>query len=188
MLWRIILAPLLPGLVAPAQQPSARPNQADAKSAPALALASSAFKPNATIPSLYTADGKDISPPLMWANLPDGTQSLVLVCDDPDALRGAWVHWVVYNISPKLAGLRAGVVRKEEIADQLKQGLNSWEKLGYNGPAPPPGQPHRYAFKLHALDVVLDLPGGAGCDRVMRAASGHILAKTSLTGTYGRAP
>lgn len=155
-------------------------------SAMALELRSSAFETQATIPTKYTCDGSDISPPLSWNDPPEGTESFALICDDPDAPGGTWVHWVLYDLPPSARGLPENVPGDKALADGTMQGKNSWGKVGYGGPCPPRGPAHRYFFKLHALDVKLHLPPGKTKRDVEKAVEGHILAGAELVGLYKR--
>jgi Raf kinase inhibitor-like YbhB/YbcL family protein len=155
-------------------------------------LRSPAFTQGTRIPTRHTGDGADLSPALTWTTPPAGTVSLALICDDPDApTPGAWVHWVIYDLAPTLRGLPEGVPQQIQVAGALtaRQGPNTWPdgRVGYNGPMPPPGHGvHHYHFQLYALDRRLDLPPGADKAALKRAMSGHILARTTLTGTYER--
>lgn len=137
------------------------------------------------IPSKYTCDGQDISPPLDWKDFPDGTKSFALICDDPDASAGIWVHWVIYNIPGNSTKLDENVKREREFKDSMRQGNNDWPKIGYGGPCPPSGT-HRYYFKLYALDAVLDIKPGATKAQLLKAMTGHVLAETQLMGKYKR--
>jgi Raf kinase inhibitor-like YbhB/YbcL family protein len=148
-------------------------------------LESSAFADRQLIPSLYTCDGADQSPPLSWGDLPSGTVSLALICDDPDAPGKTWVHWVMYNLPPELGQLPAAVPPQAELVNGGVQGKNDFGYLGYGGPCPPAGV-HRYFFKLYALDRRLDLKPGAPKVEVERAMTGHILAQAELVGRYQR--
>lgn len=150
-----------------------------------LTLTSAAFREGEAIPSQYTCDGEDLSPPLAWTPAPDGTKSLALISDDPDAPMGTWVHWVVYNIPPVLQQLPEAFPADPERADGTRQGATDFGRIGYGGPCPPSGT-HRYFFKLYALDTVLTLPPGATKRALERAMQGHILAETQLMGTYRR--
>ena len=153
----------------------------------AVALTSAAFTPNGSIPKQYTCEGRDISVPLAWKDLPAGTRSLALIVDDPDAPDPAapqqtWVHWVIYNIPPQSGGLKEGM-KTTELPKGARDGLNDWQRAGYGGPCPPVGR-HRYFHKLYALDVVLpDLkrPTKAQLEKAMQ---GHIIGKFELIGTY----
>ena len=149
-------------------------------------LSSTAFQEGETIPKQYTGDGKDVSPPLTWADPPDGTKSFVLICDDPDAPRGTWTHWVLYNLPAAAKELPEGLKKEEQLPDGTQQGLNDFRKIGYNGPCPPPGKPHRYFFKLYALNAKLTLKPGATKADVESASKGHILGQAELMGKYGR--
>lgn len=149
----------------------------------AFELTSSAFRNGEAIPSKYTCDGQDISPPLMWQGAPEKTRSFALICDDPDAPVGTWVHWVAYNLPASAKSLPEGVTAANPQTGQ--QGQNSWGQAGYGGPCPPGGT-HRYFFKLYALDVQLTLKAAAGKHQVLKAAEGHILAQAELMGKYSR--
>jgi Raf kinase inhibitor-like YbhB/YbcL family protein len=151
-----------------------------------IELTSTAFQQGATIPKQYTGDGANQSPPLRWSEPPSGTKSLALICDDPDALRGTWVHWVHFNLPAQTRELDEGVPTTETVANGAKQGKNDFGDIGYGGPAPPKGKPHRYFFKLYALDVVVDLPAGANKAQLVDGMKGHILAEGDLMGNYGR--
>jgi Raf kinase inhibitor-like YbhB/YbcL family protein len=145
-----------------------------------LKISSTAFFEGGMIPGRYTCDGEDLSPPFVWSGVPAGAQSLVMIADDPDAPVGTWVHWVIYDLPLELNGL------PEAISGIGKQGKNDFRKLGYGGPCPPPGKPHRYFFKLYALDRLLNLPSGATKAEVEKAMKGHILAEGQIMGKYGR--
>jgi Raf kinase inhibitor-like YbhB/YbcL family protein len=148
-------------------------------------LMSSAFPDSGFVPALYTCDGEDISPPMEWRGIPAGTASLVLVCDDPDAPGGSWIHWILYNIPATTDSLPEGLPTDSKLPDGSCQGFNSWGRSGYGGPCPPSGT-HRYVFTLYALDTTLDLPSRVRIDGVRSAMEGHIAASTQLTGTYSR--
>ena len=151
-----------------------------------IELSSTAFGEGANIPKQCTADGKDVSPPLHWSGPPPGTKCFALICDDPDAPRGTWVHWVQFNLPGDQRELEEAVPAQEALASGAKQGTNDFGKLGYGGPAPPPGKPHRYFFKLYALDTPLDLAPGATKSQLVAAMKGHVLAEGQLMGRYGR--
>jgi Raf kinase inhibitor-like YbhB/YbcL family protein len=152
-----------------------------------LVLKSDAFVDGGQIPSRYTCEGEDISPPLAWEGLPEGTQSLVLIVDDPDAPdpaapRMVWDHWILYNLPP--GGMLAEGVASRRLPDGTGQGINSWGQTGYGGPCPPIGC-HRYFHRLYALDVKLpDLLGTPTKDELLVAMDEHILARTELVGVY----
>jgi Raf kinase inhibitor-like YbhB/YbcL family protein len=151
-----------------------------------IELTSSAFKEGQAIPKKYTADGENKSPPLRWTAPPEGTKTFALVCEDPDAPRGTWVHWVVFNLPASLRELKEGVPAKEEIANGARQGKNDSGEVGFGGPGPPKGKAHRYFFKLYALDAAIDLPAGTTRDELFAAMKSHVLAEGKLMGTYQR--
>jgi len=151
----------------------------------AFELTSSAVAHEEPIPQKYTCDGEDMSPPLEWSDPPEGTQSLALIADDPDAPVGTWVHWVLYNLPAETRALSEAVPSDADLPDGSSNGKNGWRRLGYGGPCPPSGT-HRYFFKLYALDTTLDLAAGASKEQLLRAMEGHILAQTELMGTYTR--
>ncbi|UCC48867.1 MAG: YbhB/YbcL family Raf kinase inhibitor-like protein [Gemmatimonadota bacterium] len=151
-----------------------------------IKLTSSAFEDGGSIPAQYTCEGKDISPPLDWTGVPAEAKSLALICDDPDAPVGTWVHWVLYDVSPKFSALPEAIPTSEVTPEGAKQGVNDFRRSGYGGPCPPPGKPHRYFFKLYALDIEPGLPAGATKADLLRAMEGHILAEGQLVGLYKR--
>jgi Raf kinase inhibitor-like YbhB/YbcL family protein len=151
----------------------------------ALDVRSSAFEEGGAIPAHYTCEGLDISPPLSWSSVPNGTRSLALIVDDPDAPRGAFVHWVIYNLPPDTRRLPEDVPNQRTLPSGALQGMNGAGSIGYTGPCPPNGT-HRYFFKVYALDTDLDLGGGATKEDVVRAMEGHVLAEGRLLGTYQR--
>ncbi|MBI3583752.1 MAG: YbhB/YbcL family Raf kinase inhibitor-like protein [Nitrospinae bacterium] len=157
-----------------------------AKEGAAMQIKSTAFEDNGMIPKKYTCDGADISPPLSWAKPPSITKSIALICDDPDAPMGTWVHWVLYRLSPETTSLLENIPTQKEVLKGSKQGINDFRKIGYGGPCPPKGPAHRYFFKVYALDIELNLPAGATKQDVERAMKGHILAEGQLVGKYGR--
>ena len=144
-----------------------------------MKLTSSAFQHNAQIPSEFTCDGSDLSPPLSISDVPANAKSLVLICDDPDAPVGTWDHWVVFNIPPSTKEISKGTW------PQGTPGKNSWGRTGYGGPCPPSGT-HRYFFKLYALNTMLNLPHGSAKKQIEAAMQNHILAKAELIGLYKR--
>lgn len=151
-----------------------------------MQLSSTAFREGETIPKKCTADGPDVAPALQWSGTPGTTKSLALICDDPDAPRGTWVHWVLYHLPPDTRSLPEGVTAQKGLSKGARQGTNDFGKTGYGGPAPPAGKPHRYFFKLFALDTMLDLPEGATRQQLDEAMKGHIVAEGQLMGKYGR--
>jgi Raf kinase inhibitor-like YbhB/YbcL family protein len=151
----------------------------------AFRLTSPAFDHHGKLPSHYTAAGEDASPPLQWEGIPDGTKELVLVCDDPDAEAGVLTHWVVYGIAPDVTELPEGIPADAIVNEpvELVQGLNEFDESGYNGPLPPEDRgPHRYFFRLFALDCELDIPPGVTVDELRRAAKGRIIGQAFLVG------
>ena len=154
-----------------------------------ISVTSTAFENNTAIPERYTGDGANVSPPLKWTNLPEGTKELALIADDPDAPRPEpWVHWVIYKIPPTVSGLPEGVEKTEKPGiDGAVQGQNTAGEIGYQGPAPPAGHgEHHYHFKLYALDTELDLGPGADKQAVLGKIEDHVLARGELVGTYQR--
>lgn len=151
-----------------------------------LVINSSAFEDGMSIPRKYTGEGDDISPPLKWTCVPEGTESFAIINDDPDAPSNTWVHWLIYNIPSQLQELPEGMPKVSELADGTKQGINDFNEIGYDGPMPPRGFEHRYFFKLYALDSVLDLPSGSTKVKLVNALKGHILDKAELVGFYKR--
>jgi Raf kinase inhibitor-like YbhB/YbcL family protein len=144
-----------------------------------LTLRSPAFGHEQVIPSKYTCDGDDIHPPLAIDSIPEGTVSLALIVDDPDAPNGTWDHWLVWNMPGALTRIGEG------DAPEGVRGVNSWGRLGYGGPCPPNGE-HRYLFKVYALDTLLELPEGASKAQLLAAMQGHVLESTTLMGCYTR--
>jgi len=149
-------------------------------------LTSSAFEPGGTIPKLYTCDGPDVSPPLRWTDPPPWTRSLALICDDPDAPVGTWVHWVLYSLPHEIRELPEGVPPQPTLPGGGKQGRNDFRKIGYGGPCPPRGPAHRYFFRLYALDADPGLEPGATKQELLKAMTNHILAQAELMGRYRR--
>jgi len=150
-----------------------------------MEITSSAFKEGQMIPLKYTCDGQDISPPLEWENAPDATKSFALICDDPDAPMGMWVHWVVYDIPPDMNNLPEHVRPERQLGNGIRQGNNSWPNIGYGGPCPPGGT-HRYYFKLYALDTTLNLKPGATKEQLLQEMKRHVLEEAHLMGKYQR--
>ena len=151
-----------------------------------IQLSSTAFDEGQTIPKQHTGDGRNSSPPLRWQDAPAGTASWALICEDPDAPRGTFTHWVLYNLPATARELSEGVPPDTTLADGALQGVNDFGKVGYGGPAPPRGKPHRYLFKLFALARPLDLPPGATKAQVLTAMKGQVLGEGLLMGTYAR--
>ena len=149
-------------------------------------LRSSAFKKNEVIPRKFTCDGSDVSIPLSWSDPPEGTKSLALIADDPDAPAGVWVHWVLYDLPSEMRKISEAVPREVTLEPGGKQGKNDFGKIGYGGPCPPRGLVHRYFFKMYALDRMTGLQPRATKKQLIDAMKGHILAEAELVGTYKR--
>jgi Raf kinase inhibitor-like YbhB/YbcL family protein len=165
---------------------------------PPLEISSSAFEPDAEIPVQYSCEGENLSPPLEWTGVPEGTQSLALTVDDPDSDPPGFVHWVVYNVPGTSAGFPEGVPTEATLSDGTLQGANDFAPyagqgqtfpggaaisgIGYDGPCP--SSAHRYVFTLYALDAVLDLPAEATMADLLGAIEGHVLGQAELTGVY----
>lgn len=148
-----------------------------------MGLTSSAFREGEMIPQKYGFRDENISPPLAWSGVPEGTQSIAIICDDPDALGGTWVHWVIFSIPAASEGLQEGVSREGMLDDGSAQGVNDFKKIGYDGPAPPYGV-HKYVFKVFALDTALDLQAGATKKELLSRMAGHILGEGKLIGRF----
>jgi len=151
-----------------------------------IPVTSTAFAEGRPIPDKYTCSGPNVSPVLRWGNAPAGTKSFALIADDPDAPVGTWVHWVLYDLPPATMSLAENVPSSPELPDGSKQGVNDFGQPGYGGPCPPPGKPHRYFFKIYALDIMLNLKSGATKKELLKAMDGHVLAEGQLMGTYQR--
>jgi Raf kinase inhibitor-like YbhB/YbcL family protein len=152
----------------------------------AFRIESPAFQSKEKIPQKYTCDGVDVSPPLVWADPPEGTKSFALISDDPDAPVGPWVHWVIYNLPTEERELQEGIPKLDSLPNGAKQGNTDFRRVGYGGPCPPPGKAHRYFFKLYALNTSLDLPPKATKADLLIAMNGHVLAQAELVGLYQR--
>ena len=152
----------------------------------AFSISSPSFQNGKDIPKKFTCDAEDVSPALSWTDPPQGSKSFALIADDPDAPRGTWTHWVLFDLPPAMTSLPEGVPKVSELTGGGRQGTNDFPKIGYGGPCPPPGKPHRYFFKLYALDSQVNLKAGASKQEVEQAMQNHILGKTELMGKYGR--
>jgi Raf kinase inhibitor-like YbhB/YbcL family protein len=152
----------------------------------AFAMSSMSFQNGGDIPRKFTCDGADVSPELSWSEPPAGTQSFALIADDPDAPSGTWIHWVLFDLPPATSSLAEGVSKIDELPGGERQGRNDFHKIGYNGPCPPPGKPHRYFFKLYALDRKLALKPATSKQEVEQAMQGHILGDAKWMGKYQR--
>jgi Raf kinase inhibitor-like YbhB/YbcL family protein len=150
-----------------------------------MKITSSAFEEGGMIAAKYTCDGQNISPPLSWSDVPAGTVSIALICDDPDAPAGDWVHWVIFNMSPKTNELKENIPSGKILDNGAVQGINDFRKNNYGGPCPPGGT-HRYFFKLYALDIKLDADPDMTKAKILKAINGHVLAEAQLIGKYKR--
>jgi Raf kinase inhibitor-like YbhB/YbcL family protein len=178
------LALLMLGACARGDRDASPPEEVDMNPL-TVSLTSAAFDDGGTIPTEHTCHGVNLSPPLHWSDPPPGTRSWALICDDPDAPSKTWVHWVIWNLPADARELPEGVTDDEELPSGARQGRTDFGTPGYGGPCPPPGKPHRYFFKLYALDAVLELKPGITKSRLQDEMSGHILAEGQLMGTFG---
>jgi len=151
-----------------------------------ISISAEGFSDGTTITDVYTCKGKDISPSLSWKGIPAGTKSIALIMDDPDAPGGTFVHWVLYNVPAQTQKLPEGIPHDKILADGSMQGMTDFGRPGYGGPCPPPGKPHRYYFKVYALDSRIDLAPGASKKQLENEMRGHILAKGEIVGIYKR--
>jgi Raf kinase inhibitor-like YbhB/YbcL family protein len=150
-----------------------------------IKIKSPAFEDGGLIPPRYTCDGADISPPLQWQAVPEGTKTIALICDDPDAPMGTWVHWVLFNLPAEIRELAENIPTDRTLPSGACQGTNDFGRIGYGGPCPPSGT-HRYFFKIYALDTQIDLAAGAKKSQLLKAMEGHILGQGQLIGKYKR--
>lgn len=153
-----------------------------------IPLTSPAFAYGEKIPVRYTCEGDDISPPLQWTGAPVETRSYALIMDDPDAPRGTWVHWVLFNLPAGTVELAPAVPTLPELPSGARHGRNTAGDTSYAGPCPPPGKPHRYFFRLYSLDIMLGLPPGVTRQELEQAMDQHILGQGTLMGTYQHRP
>lgn len=151
-----------------------------------MEVTSGAFRDGEMIPVKHTGDGDDASPPLAWSGAPANVGGYALICDDPDAPMGTFTHWVIYGIPGDATGLSEGVPQVKVLDNGAMQGKNGFGKIGYGGPAPPAGSPHRYRFHVYALDAKPDLPAGISKGDLLKAIKGHVIAEGELTGIYKR--
>jgi Raf kinase inhibitor-like YbhB/YbcL family protein len=152
---------------------------------PQIKLVSTSFKDGESIPRPYTCDGVNVSPPLEWIGAPKTAKTIAIVCDDPDAPGGTWVHWVLYNLPAENIGLVENLPATENLKAGGFQGKNDFQKIGYGGPCPPSGT-HRYFFHVYAIDIELPLKAGATKAELVKAMEGHVLTQGQLMGTYQR--
>ena len=148
-------------------------------------ITSPAFSDGGLIPKKYSCDGENISPPLKWDSVPTGTKSIAILCEDPDAPSGLWVHWVFFNLPADYIELKENIPDDETLDDGSRQGLTDFQTTGYGGPCPPWGT-HRYLFKIYALDTKLDIVHLVDRENLLTAMKNHILAEGLLTGKYQR--
>jgi len=151
-----------------------------------LAIKATAFANGGEIPRRYTCSGANVSPALSWSGISSAARALALIVDDPDAPGGTWTHWLLWNLPVTLAALPEGVPAREDFENGARQGRNDFDLIGYGGPCPPPGKPHRYFFKLYALGAAFDLKPGAGRKELDRALKGHIVEQAEWMGTFRR--
>jgi Raf kinase inhibitor-like YbhB/YbcL family protein len=160
-------------------------NQKKGKLMKDLLVSSTAFQQNGMIPSRFTCDGENISPVLEWSGYPGGAKSFAVICDDPDASSGAFIHWVLYNIPGNVSHLDEHFIAKDNPVREILSGINSYRKPEYIGPCPPGGI-HRYFFKVYCLDIYLSSKEGMSAEELIRNMEGHIIAKGDLMGKYSR--
>src|SRR5712692_10384724 len=191
MLKRVAMLMILMSLVllgcATRQQPVVQSPAEVKENKMEIKLTSAAFKEGQPIPRQYTCDGVNVSPPLEWAGVPKTARTVAIICDDPDAPAGTWVHWVLYNLPAENIGLVESLPTTENLKAGGFQGQNDFGKIGYGGPCPPSGT-HRYFFKIYALDSELPLKAGATKADLEKAMEGHIVSQGQLMGTYRRSP
>lgn len=149
-------------------------------------ISGTAFAVGAAIPRKFTCDGEDVSPALSWSGAPQTTKAFALIADDPDAPAGTWNHWIAWNIPASAQHLNEGIGKEPRLSDGARQGRNDFQKVGYNGPCPPPGKPHRYFFRLFALNSTLALAPGASRAELESAMKSHVVATAELMARYGR--
>ena len=182
----IILVLLAPAIVRAGGSSALGLPLTNGESAMSFSISTPSFSNGGEIPKKFTCDGVDVSPQLSWTEPPAGTKSLALLVDDPDAPVGNWNHWIMWNLPAATRGLPDGVKKETPLPDGSEQGKNDFHKAGYNGPCPPPGKPHRYYFKIFALDTKIDLKPAASKRELESAMKGHVLAQAELMGRYGR--
>ncbi|MDP4199423.1 MAG: YbhB/YbcL family Raf kinase inhibitor-like protein [Bacteroidota bacterium] len=168
------------------QQRSYADTSATMVMAQTMTMTSNAFKNDESIPQRYSCQGDNLSPALSWGNTPNGTNSYALVCEDPDAPHGTFIHWVVYNIPAGEHGLGENIPKKNVLPNGTRQGKNGAGQTGYSGPCPPAGKAHRYYFRLYALDSHINIAGDVTRDKLMSAIEGHVLGEGEIMGTYQR--
>lgn len=183
--WRMLAVLMILGLVAMVSA-GCEPKQPPEEVKMTLNVLSPAFDEGNKIPSKYSCQGEDVSPALQWDEPPQATQSFALIMDDLDAPGGTFTHWVLFNIPSDSRGLPEAVPAQEELPNGARQGKAGFGRVGYGGPCPPPGRPHRYEFTIYALDQHLALKAGISKKQLLEAMKGRVLAQGQLTGTYQR--
>jgi Raf kinase inhibitor-like YbhB/YbcL family protein len=151
-----------------------------------ISISIDAFSAGDSIPDEYTCKGKNVSPAISWSGVTASTKSLALIMDDPDAPGGTFVHWVLFNIPAEMKNLSKGIPETKILPDGSRQGKTDFDRMGYDGPCPPPGKPHRYYFRIYALDKIIDLQPGATRAELEKEMKGHILAKGESMGIFSR--
>ena len=184
LLWRILL--LLALLLIAPFLAGCRHHEPDLAASSAILTLSSSSLQDDRVPKEFTCDGEDKSPLLDWTGTPSGTETFALTVTDPDAPGGTFTHWVIYNLPANTSGLPEGVPKQGQLANGSRQGKTDFGRIGYGGPCPPAGKPHRYVFKMYALDTRVDVPAGASRSQVESAIQNHVLARGELTAQYGR--
>lgn len=150
-----------------------------------IKIKSPAFEEGELIPKKYTCDGVNVSPPLQWSSLPADVESIVLICEDPDAPSGLWTHWIIFNLPAETKGVSEFIMEREVLENGAQQGLNDFGTIGYRGPCPPGGS-HRYYYRIYALDVLLELPSRINRQDLLEAMNGHIIDQGQIMGIYTR--
>jgi Raf kinase inhibitor-like YbhB/YbcL family protein len=181
--FEVFLCALL--LIACSGHPQPAAEKAPPAHQPGFKIVSAAFKDGQPIPPSYTCKGVNVSPPLEWSGMPANAKTVAIVCDDPDAPGGTWVHWVLYNLPADNIGIVENMPATEKLVAGGFQGTNDFQKIGYGGPCPPSGT-HRYFFKIYAVDVELTLNAGATKFELEKAMEGHVVGQAQLMGTFGR--
>ncbi|HUY13062.1 MAG TPA: YbhB/YbcL family Raf kinase inhibitor-like protein [Terriglobia bacterium] len=182
----ILLVPLLILCAGCAGGTSSGLAQGHATPVSPMKLGSPDFAQGSFIPARFTCKGGDVSPVLQWTRPPGNTQAFALIVEDPDAPGGTWTHWLLYNLPAAARALPQGVPKTAEISGGGRQGVNDFGLIGYGGPCPPPGKPHRYFFRLYALNAPLALDAGASKEQVHAALQGRVVAETELMGRFKR--
>ncbi|MEM3669604.1 MAG: YbhB/YbcL family Raf kinase inhibitor-like protein [Nitrososphaerota archaeon] len=182
----LIISLLVIGLVASSYWITSIPTSYESTTVTSFNLSSKEFSDGQVIPTKYTCDGLDVSPPLQWEGYPPDTKSFVLIMEDLDAPAGIFTHWLIYNIPGNIDRLEEGVVKIEKLPNGIMQGINDFKEVGYGGPCPPPGKPHRYIFRMYALDELLDLKPRLSKQELLNSIKNHIIGTAELSGIYSR--